>query len=949
MKALFTIRYHTNWGERLFIVGSCTELGNNDIDNALEMYYLDADEWGLEVSLPDSIKEITYRYFFEVSNGIRKTEEGDYIHHIVFDQTCGTCLQMNNHLSKKIDDIFDYQNNIYILQDEWGSKPFDNTFYASAFTKNIFARPAKAAPIINCDSQKVFTIRVQAPETKPDQVVALTGNQPCLGNWEPHNAPHLSDENYPLWEIWLDVNDTSFPLEYKFVVLESATNRLCYWEEGENRVLYQLPPKNQQHIQVDDHLIARHSRTDEHLIINASPLRTPKLFWKACGTVVPVFSLRSEQSFGIGDIGDLQKLIDWAKMTNQHVIQVLPMNDTTRTHTWKDSYPYSAISIYALHPLYIHIPMMGELHDIKKKMHYQKIQQQLNEKGNVDYPSVERYKTAYYRDFFEQEKENMLKNEDFQAFIVQNKTWLMPYAAFSYLRDKYQTADFTKWEDDARYNPEKTEALYQADPVTFHAFSYLFFIQYTLHTQFETISRYARANRIILKGDLPIGVNRESVETWTEPDYFYRQVQAGAPPDNFSTKGQNWSFPTYNWNVMKRDKLDWWKKRFQYLHQYFDCIRIDHILGFFRIWEIPIDYTEGLCGYFNPSIPLQKTEIEQYGMIFDERWLTPNVYKKYLPELFGDETTSEYLHYCDSEHLTLNENCSTQRQIEQLFHERNDQKSQIIKDGLMNITNEVLFIKDNHLGGDNATIHEIPNRLLLYPSDGYHPRISAFQSYAYRELSDENKRAFDRLYHDYFFKRHNDLWKQTALSRLQPLLKNTKMLVCGEDLGMLPATVQEVMQSLQLFSLELERLSKDMENEFTGLQNLPYHSLCTTSTHDMNPLRAWWKEDRDKTQRYYNNILRCNGIAPESCSAVLAEQIINNHLHASSMLTIIPLQDWFAMDDIIKRPDAATERINDPSNPNHYWCYRMHITIETLLQSTHFNEKINAMILGSGR
>ena len=955
MNAIFTIKYHTTWGERLFISGSCAELGDYVTANAKEMYYYDDDEWRLELSLPDSIKELSYNYLVEDINGIRQAENSESKHHILLNCIPEMYCSYDGRTPEPADDTYvPYDSRMsgpanntmgcrfiaFFLCDKWQSEPDDKTFYASAFTKNIFARPAKAPLKKLPDKQNILVIQVQAPETMPNQQVALTGNQPCLGNWDPYKALHLSDENFPLWEILLNADDICYPLEYKFVVIDNETNRLCYWEEGENRIIRRPPPYPEK---ISNSLVCR------CIIINSYRLRTTALSWKACGTVIPVFSLRSGQSFGIGDIGDLKKLIDWATITHQHVLQVLPMNDTTRTHTWKDSYPYSAISIYALHPLYINIPMLGELNDKKKKAEYKKIQRQLNEKENVDYPSVEKFKTAYYHDYFEQEKDNIFTNKDFQKFIEQNKEWLTPYAAFSYLRDRYQTADFTKWGDDATYNPEKIEKLYQSDREAYHEFYYLFFIQFILHTQLDAVSRYARENRVILKGDLPIGVNRESVETWSEPGYFNRQAQAGAPPDLFSEKGQNWSFPTYNWEIMKQDNFIWWKKRLYHLQQYFDSIRIDHILGFFRIWEVPFDYAEGLCGYFNPALPLQKKEIEEYGMKFDERWLKPRIHIKYLPEIFGEENFSslaekkqsgEYLLHCDPEHLVLNENCATQRKIEQLFHGRHDNKSQIIRDGLMSIANEVLFIPDHNVTSvDNETGLPVL----------FHPRIIAVKSYAYSELSDDNKQAFDRLYHNFFFKRHNEFWQKTAISRLQPLLKSTEMLVCGEDLGMIPATVQGVMQSLKILSLEIERMSKVMENEFTDLSKLSYHSVCTTSTHDMNPIRAWWTENREKTQRYYNNILRQDGIAPSLCTPAIAEQIIYNHLHASSMLTMIPLQDWLAMDDKIRRTDPAAERINDPANPNHYWRYRMPIKIETLLQSTSFNEKIKVMITNVGR
>ncbi|MDR0572682.1 MAG: 4-alpha-glucanotransferase [Tannerella sp.] len=898
MRIIFNLKFHTTWGQRLFIVGSCAELGANIMSAAKEMHYHNDHEWQLEISLPDSIKEVRYNYLIEDINSIRTFEHSGLAHHILFYQNCKS----------------------YYLYDYWLSEPEERAFYTSAFTKNLFVREKnKPAPKTadNPDRKNNISLRLPAPLTRPEQTVAIIGNQSFLGNWNPNHARSLSGDKFPNWEIELDSNEISFPLEYKFVVIDNNTKQICYWEEGENRMI-SGPPE-----------------TDNScMIVNNYPLRIPNLAWKACGVVIPVFSLRSEESFGIGDIGDIKKLIDWAKKTKQHVIQVLPMNDTTRTHTRQDSYPYSAISIYALHPLYISIPMMGNLNDKKKTAHYNKIQRILNAKDTVDYQSVETYKTAYFRDYFGQEKKNILNNNDFKEFIEKNKEWLIPYAAFSYLRDKNNTAEFSKWGDYALYNREKIEKLRYPESEAYNELSCLFFIQYTLHKQFDSISKYARKNGVVLKGDIPIGVNRESVEAWTEPDYFNMQMQTGAPPDNFSETGQNWSFPTYDWDVMGKDDFEWWKKRFHKLNNYFDCFRIDHILGFFRIWEIPGESVDGLCGHFRPALPLSMEEIEGYGMAFDKRWTEPRIHIKFIPDLFGekaDDDIYKYLNHCDSEHLVLNEICSTQRKINRLFEKNKDEKSQRTRNGLMSIANEVLFLSDP------------------YDPKRYHPRISAHKAYAYYELSDDNRRAFDRLYHDFYFLRHNEFWKETALKRLTPLINSTEMLVCGEDLGMIPASVHEVMEKLQIFSLELEHMPKVMNCEFADLTKLPYHSVCTTSTHDMNPIRAWWKENKERTQRYYNNILQREGVAPEECSPAIAEQIICNHLRASSMLTIIPLQDWFAIDDKIRRPDAEAERINIPANPDNYWRYRMHITIETLLHANNFNKKLSNIITGNGR
>ncbi|MDR3252969.1 MAG: 4-alpha-glucanotransferase [Tannerella sp.] len=759
---------------------------------------------------------------------------------------------------------------------------------------------------------RTITFRLFAPSIREGQTVCIAGNQLCLGNWDPAKAIALSANLYPQWKASIDADAVTFPLEYKFIVRDSASGCLCYWEEGDNRRLEGL--------------------SERDTVIIDYPLRTPAIahnaaLWKACGVVIPVFSLRSEYSFGFGDLGDLRLLIDWAALTGQRLIQILPINDTTRTHTSADSYPYSAISIYALHPLFINIPAMGALKDRKRAARYEKLRRELNACETVDYKSVEQYKTEYYREFYAQEKENILNDSAFNNFIADNQDWLIPYAAFAFLRDNNGGANFRRWGEYADYRREKIEQFCKPGHPAYEELRYIFFVQYTLHKQFREVSDYARRRRIILKGDIPIGVNRDSVEAWTEPDCFNMQGQSGAPPDDFSDTGQNWSFPTYNWDVMERDGFLWWKRRFAKLADYFDSFRIDHILGFFRIWEIPRDYVEGLCGHFRPSLPLSVDEIERYGLPFDRLRLRPRVHVKYLKEFFGDEANNleEYMDADGVEHLALNELHSTQRKLKKILPEG------ALRDGLMRVANEVLFLEDP------------------YQTGHYHPRISAYKSYVYTELKDSERQAFDRLYHDYYFVRHNDFWKATALRRLTPLINSAEMLVCGEDLGMIPDSVHEVMQKLQILSLELERAPKTFGLEFADLKQLPYYSVCTTSTHDMSPLRAWWTEDRDRTQRYYNNVLHLSGEAPAECTAEIAGQILRNHLQAPSMLTVMPLQDWLAMDNSLRRPDASAERINVPANPDNYWCYRMHITLEKLLGNSNFNEQIGKIIADSGR
>ncbi|WP_303228015.1 4-alpha-glucanotransferase, partial [Parabacteroides goldsteinii] len=718
--------------------------------------------------------------------------------------------------------------------------------------------------------------------------------------------------------IDLDANDIIYPLEYKFLVYDNDKHQPLYWEEDENRKL-DLPPQD----------------FGETVVVSGLSFRDNLPLWRCAGTVIPVFSLRSEQGFGVGDLGDLRMLVDWAKKTRQRIIQVLPMNDTTMSHTRSDSYPYSAISVYALHPMYISLPLMGELKDADRAAFYKAKQEELNAKDFVDYEAAVGYKLAYCREFFSQEGKAILSSPEYREFFEQSQSWLMPYAAYSYLREKYQTSDFTKWDKNAIYNKSQIRELCSEDSDAYPEISFYYFLQYILHTQFKSVSDYARKNGIVLKGDLPIGVNRTSIDAWTEPQYFNMNGQAGAPPDDFSVNGQNWGFPTYNWDIMEKDHFSWWKKRFHKLSDYFDCFRIDHILGFFRIWEVPLDYIQGLCGHFNPALPFTREEIEQYGLTFNEaRFTTPHINRKFLSELFGDlaeEVEGTYLAQSSSNHFVLKSFCDTQRKIEAIFGGKTDEVSLRIKDGLFAIANEVLFLRDPQ------------------EKEKFHPRISASHSYIYSELNTSEKYAFDQLYWDFFYHRHNDFWKAQAFKRLTPLVGSTNMLVCGEDLGMIPESVPDVMNKLQILSLEIERMPKTPQREFSDLFSLPYNSVCTTSTHDMSPLRNWWKEDREKIQRYYNNVLHYEGQAPGECSSEIAVRIITNHLATNSMLTIIPLQDWFAIDDTVKRKDIEAERINVPANSNHYWCYRMHIPLERLLMKDEFNDKVAQLIVASGR
>ncbi|MDR1499459.1 MAG: 4-alpha-glucanotransferase [Tannerellaceae bacterium] len=900
MKLSFHINFHTIWGQKLCIIGSIPELGEWETAMAKDMNYAGEGNWQLSIDIEtdNETRALEYRYFLRV-NDRQIFEEWENNHRLT--------LHKDTHT--------------YTLRDYWQTRPANITLYSSAFTKSIFAHPIRECQRA-LESAKKLKIKISAPQIKTNQSLAITGNQRCLGNWKPEEALILDSHSFPEWQIDLDAEAISYPLEYKFLVLDTASRRLEYWEPEGNRLL-SLPPQER----------------GETVCVSGLFFRDNLTPFRAAGTVVPVFSLRSENSFGVGDLGDLKLFIDWIRKTGQQIIQVLPMNDTTVTHTWTDSYPYSAISIYALHPIYISLTRMGDIKDRDKASFFAAKQNELNQLGEIDYPSVMTYKVAYCRAFFEQEGRQWLETEAFTLFFSQNREWLIPYAAFSYLRDTCKTAQSAQWGIYAVYDEERIQELCSKEGEAWPEISFTFFLQFVLHTQFREVSAYARENGIILKGDLPIGVNRDSVEVWVEPQYFNLNGQAGAPPDDFSAQGQNWFFPTYNWDRMEEDRFKWWKKRFDKLSDYFDALRIDHILGFFRIWEIPMEYTEGLCGHFNPALPLSQEEIEQYGLAFDEiRFTTPRIHREHLDKIFGQcaaEVAGTYLEQSGEHHLVLKPFCNTQAKIDKLFAGQPGDSSQEKKRGLLTIASEQLFLRHP------------------YRKDLFHPRISASQSYIYNELNNADRYAFDHLYWDFFYRRHNDFWKKQAYRSLTPLVASTSMLVCGEDLGMIPDSVPEVMNKLQILSLEIGRISKAPGREFADFRHTPYLSVCTTSTHDMPPLRSWWREDPVRGERYCD-YASASRPSPEAgiksdCTAQAASIIIKSHLDAPSMMAIIPLQDWLALSDTLKREDCEAERINVPSDAIHYWRYRMHITIEKLLSADELSQDIMSLLILSRR
>lgn len=897
MKLFFYLQYATIFGQdlRLNIMGETTAKGDRASENTVyAMTTVDGKMWQCEIELEKAPKSINYFYSIDKWG---KEERKEW-------QTVTHRLDMN------VPNASEYK-----IYNRWTDIPYDSFLYSSAFTDCVNRRHHEAVPTIKYE--KTLRLIVRAPQLRKGERLYVTGESLCLGNWHADRALKMVEHNYNEWMV--DMNVDAFDeaeTELKFIA--TTDNGDVLWETGYNRTLA-IPEMANGEVRVEEMDQAFFEICDR----------------KLAGTLIPVFSLRTRGSFGVGDFGDLKMMIDWVAETHQKVLQVLPINDTTSTHTWTDSYPYSCISIFAIHPQFADLRQLPAVADKEKAAAFEALREELNQLPQIDYERVNNAKIEYLRIIFEQEGSEVLKSAGFKAFLKESAHWLVPYAQYCHLRDTYGNVDFNTWKGHEVWHEKDRETLLNARTKEYKEVAFYYYVQYVLYVQMRAAHEYAMARGVILKGDIPIGVNRKGCDVWHEPHYFNLNLQAGAPPDSFSVNGQNWGFPTYNWARMLEDGCQWWLRRFQNMSKYFDAYRIDHVLGFFRIWATPTTCVHALQGQFAPSLAMTREEIESYGLHFQEKlFTTPFIARWVVDRVFGphaDAVVEKYLQHEHDDIFSLKPEYDTERKIEAAFVGKDSADDVWVRDGLYALASDVLFVRD------------------INDSNKFHPRITAQLNFMYEALVDSDKEKFNRLYNNYYYRRNNNFWYNEAMKKLPVLVQATRMLVCAEDLGMVPDCVAWVMNELRILSLELQQMPKDPSVRFGELWKNPYRSVCTLSTHDMPTLRQWWDEDMERTQDYYNSQLYRSGAAPHPLPGWLAKEIVTNQLYCPSMLCVLLLQDWFAIDEKLRLADANAERINIPANPRHYWRYRMHLNIEDLIANKEYNDNIKELIRQTGR
>lgn len=866
MKLKFHIKYATAWGERLCVVMACHANDGQVRYHHDIMQTDDGEIWTLETSLLESrqhpLSHIVYAY--QVEDGDSRVLRREW-------SMVARCY----HYDPTKD---------YLFLDQWRDRPLPFHLYTDAC---MVTRHGKLGEVVEPRPlplyRRTLMFRVSAPQLEYGQAVAICGSHPSMGCWNPSRYLRMEYVGQHEWMLTVNAMGILLPLEYKYVVVDDHSHALLKWEEGSNRMV--------EGTEVAD---------GEVRVVYGEQLRLAEKTWRTAGVAIPVAALRSEHSYGVGDFGDLRRMVAWAERTGMGIVQLLPVNDTTTSHHADDACPYNIISGFALHPHYVDLEAAGTLRSKSMMMQFRRRQQELNALATYDYEAVDRVKSEYLQQLFAEQGKKLLSTPEATAFIAACRAWLTPYA---------------------RYRKE--------------AFDYVCFVQYLLHSQLKQAADDARRRGIVIMGDMPIGMRRDSVDVEQHPALFHLDTQMGVAPDSAANGGQCWGFPPYRWEHGNRELATWLQQRLNHMQTYFGAIRLDHVLGYFRTWQIPLDGMNGVLGHYEPALPLTIDEIEYFGLHFRKELFTkPFINDSIIERTFGlhaNYVKEQYLQRKAYQLYELKEEYDSQQKIQKAFEGRNDENSIWIRDGLMQLVADVLFVID----GNQAEM--------------YHPRIFAMEEPIYEALSSEEKEAFARLYNNYFRQRHSLFWEQQAMHHLSDMLDNCRMLVCGEDLGPQPDCVQTVLDAMRILSTEAQRFPKQRNMEFAHLDANPYRSLATIATHDMQPLRLWWQANAECRQRYYITMMQKEGRAPEQLPAHLAEEIIARHLYCPSMMCILLWQDWMAMDGELRWHRPQDERINVPADPTHHWDYRMHITIEQLLQADRFNDKVKTMIARSHR
>jgi len=641
------------------------------------------------------------------------------------------------------------------------------------------------------------------------------------------------------------------------------------------------------------------------------------------GVLVPVGSLRSARSAGVGEFADLPLLADWCLEAGLDVIQILPVNDTGG-----DTSPYSAMSAFALHPLYLRLEDVPEVAEVRVEDTeldgtLTAMREELDARPRISFAEVLERKYEVLHRVYDARREEIAADANLAAWI-ENNPWVREFSVYRCLKDRQGKRSWVEWNDLQDPGLAEIDAMWHEpsmeDDLTFYCW-----VQYNAEGQLRAAAAAVSERGVYLKGDLPILMAEDSADVWAHRDIFKPQFRAGAPPDMFSHLGQNWGLPVYDWDVLASNDYDWWRRRLDQADDFYHAFRIDHVLGFFRIWAVPAEDSAGTMGFFHPSYLLTTHELQEAG--FDDarvRWLAePHIPGERLRETLGDHV--EMLTECCLEPVG------------------DDEDLYVFAEGFREQDLLALDLPGEAKESLRGWYHD--RALIRVSFDRYSPAWKMRDSSAYRSLAEEERQRFDELV-AHARRISEEMWEEQGRRILSLVNGSAAMLPCAEDLGVVPESVPRVLSELGILGLRIPRWTRRWDEPgepYIPLENYPYLTVCAPSVHDTSTLREWWERE-DGVEEFWT-ALGFEGERPAELTSELAEKVISRILDTNSAICMFQIQDFFALSEDLRSADPADERVNIPGTTTEFnWSYRLPRNIESLIEETRLNTRIRDLV-----
>ena len=664
---------------------------------------------------------------------------------------------------------------------------------------------------------------------------------------------------------------------------------------------------------------------------------------KRTGIVVPISALYTKDCPSCGDFLALKDLADFCKKAGFSIVQLLPVNDTGT-----QSSPYSGLSAFALHPLFIRINALPEFAAAMKgnkafATAYKAFEKEFGYKKRFDYDAVLGEKTKLLHLLFnyiekknsKDEAEANKLNKELAKFVRSNQ-WIIPYAVFKNIKDENMQASWKSWDESIQKLSYDQIKLKWQNKAKKSSHDFFVWCQLRASEQFKEGAESLRAKKIILKGDIPILMNEDSVDCWTYPEFFRQELRAGSPPDGGNPMGQNWGFPTYDWDRLEADEFTWWKDRIKTSAQYYDAFRIDHILGFFRIWASKENETTAYLGHTIPYADFTRKTLNELGFDDDRiKWISePHIPTGTIESITWnhDEATAVLEKVCDrvktEELWTFKKEIDGDKEIYAMNFFEDEGKNNAVK---------------------NALAEKWRDRSLIQIKKDRFIKVYAFEnSTAWKTLSGEEQEKLRKLFEEIEVK-ENKLWEKQATPPLSAIVHASDMIPCAEDLGVNLPVMPEVLKKLDILSLKVIRWTRQWDKPgqpYIPFTDYPELSVATTSVHDSSTLRQWWNQEKDSVWAFINSV-ECEN-KPDGNSAFtpeIAEFILRSLASCKSALLINPLQDYLFLEHSFYLENEDDERINIPGSVNTFnWTYRIPVTIEEMSGNKGLLNKIKTIV-----